>query len=208
MKRRDVYLLGITSMINDASSEGVYTLLPLLLKDPFLVGVVGGIFNGLAYMIKPLSGYLSDRWGRAKPLIAFGYVISSLARTLIAFLPKLLVPLAVIVDRIGKGIRDAPRDALLSLFPRRGWAFGLHRALDTTGAIIGVLLATTLISVLSLDTREAILYLGLLGFLALLPLLFIEEPRRHRINKNLRESIRESREELGFTFWITVMVGL
>jgi MFS family permease len=204
--KRNVYLLGITSFLNDASSEGVYALLPLYLKDPALVGLVGGLFNGLAYMIKPFSGYLSDRIGRTKPLIIFGYLFSATVRSFIALVSRAFVPLLVALDRIGKGIRDAPRDVLLATVKNRGWAFGLHRALDTSGAVLGTLLAATL--VYFLDIRLSILLLAFLGFLTLLPLLLVKDVKRRRTEDSLTTSLTESARELGTTALLALLLGL
>ena len=203
--KRNVYLLGITSFLNDASSEGVYSLLPLILKDPALIGLVGGIFNGLAYIIKPFSGYLSDRVGKAKPFIITGYLTSAVARSTVAFLSNLLIPIAIIFDRLGKGIRDAPRDILLAETEERGWAFGLHRALDTLGAVTGVALAVYLLSYLL--PRIAVLYLSVIGFLTLVPLLFVKEMNEKPKKDSIITSAREASEELGVLVWITLLTG-
>ena len=205
-KKKNVYLLGLTSFFNDASSEGVYSLLPLLLKDPAMVGVVGGIFNGLSYMIKPFSGYWADRAGKAKPFIIFGYALSALSRTLISVASKLLVPLLIVLDRIGKGIRDSPRDALLASVKDRGWAFGLHRALDTGGAVLGVILALVFSS--RLDVRSSILLLGLLGFATLLPLIFVEDEERKTAKKSFVGAVKLSLQELGTFSLVVLFLGM
>lgn len=152
---RSVWLIGFISLINDSASEMMYPLIPLylsgvLLAGPQVLGLIEGVAEALASLLKLASGVWADRSGRSKPWIIGGYGIAGLARPLIAFVgswPMLL--LLRVTDRIGKAVRAAPRDALLAASVRadqRGLAFGLHRALDNTGAVIGPLLAWLLMS--------------------------------------------------------------
>ena len=166
--------MGITSFINDMSSELIYVLLPYKVRNEALVGLLGGLFNGLGSVTKVLFGYLSDKWGKRKPQVILGYLVSSVSKTLIALSSVLLLPLWVVLDRVGKGIRDAPRDALLGKMKERGRAFGIHRAMDTLGALTGSLLALFLFSLLPLDL--ILLLAGLVSFLSLVPLFFLPEP--------------------------------
>ncbi len=175
-EKRTVYLLGLTSMINDASSEAIYAILPYYVNNPVLIGFFGGLFNGLGNALKIVFGYLSDRYARRKPLVATGYVVSAIAKTLMAVVHVSLLPLLIVLDRIGKGIRDSPRDAILSTIRARGFAFSVHRAMDTTGALLGVLMAYFLLSYVG-DYRFAMLVAGLLGFLTVVPLIFVPEPK-------------------------------
>ncbi len=205
-ERRNVYLLGLTSLLNDLSSEGIYSLLPLLLRDPYLVGVVGGVFNGLSHVVKPFSGYLSDRVGKSKPFVILGYLVSSIAKLSIAFLEGMKIVGSILLDRVGKGIRDAPRDVLLAQTKKRGWAFGIHRALDTTGALLGVLAALFLINFV--DVRTAILLLALVSFLAIVPLLFVVEKERKREEAGAVSTFRTTLSQLKGTILVTALVGL
>ncbi len=150
-----VVLLGVVSFLTDLSSEAIFAVLPL-----FLVGVLGasaltvGVMEGLADFaassLDLASGYLSDRTGRRKPLAVFGYGFSSFAKLILLFVKT--VPEVVVfrvVERLGKSIRGAPRDALLagvSPASRRGLAFGLHKAFDKAGAVIGPLVAYAILS--------------------------------------------------------------
>ena len=205
-EERNVYLLGLTSLLNDLSSEGIYSLLPLLLKDPSLVGIVGGTFNGLSHIVKPLSGYLSDRVGRSKPFVILGYFISSLSKLSIAFLDGMKIVVSVFFDRIGKGIRDAPRDVLLTQIKKRGWAFGLHRALDTTGALLGVLAATFLMEYV--DIRTAIILLALVSFLAIIPLFFVAEKERKVERFGAVKAFQTAFSQLKGTVIVSALIGL
>ena len=147
---RNVWLLGITSLLTDASSEMVAAVLPLyavyfLHVSPLAFGVVDALQQGGASLVKLASGWLSDRSQLHKPIAASGYLASTLSRFgLLIAGPSAgaLVPM-VALDRIGKGIRTAPRDAIISLSVNRGAlasAFGVHRALDTGGAMVGPVL--------------------------------------------------------------------
>jgi MFS family permease len=147
---RNVYALSAVSFFTDASSEMIYPLLPVFLTTVLgasagSLGVIEGAAETTAALLKLASGWWSDRVRRRKPLIAFGYGLASVARPLIAIAQTATHVLAIrLVDRVGKGIRGAPRDALIadSVDPSiRGKAFGFHRASDHAGAVVGPLLA-------------------------------------------------------------------
>ncbi len=188
MGRRTVYLLGLASLFNDMGSEAIYAVLPLYLGNTALVGLVGGLFNGLGNVLKVFFGHLSDRLGRRKELVVSGYALSAAAKTAMAVSPSDAVPLLVVVDRVGKGIRDSPRDAILAEMKRRGRAFGIHRAFDTTGALFGTLLAF-LLALSGWPYAEIILAAGLISFLSVFPLLLLPsmrvEPSRRRFLESL-----------------------
>lgn len=151
---RTVWLIGLLSLLNDSASEMLYPLIPLylasvLMAGPRALGIIEGIAEATASLLKLFSGVIVDRTQRSKPWIVFGYGLAGLGRPLIAFAsswPWLL--LIRFTDRVGKGLRSSPRDALLanSAGPeRRGLAFGLHRAMDNAGAVVGPLLAFALL---------------------------------------------------------------
>jgi MFS family permease len=152
---RTIILLGLTSLLTDVSSEMVYPLLPFFLVSslgatPAVLGLIEGVAESLASVLKVFSGYISDRLRRRKALAILGYSGSALGKILLYVAGSWGVVFAGrIVDRFGKGVRTAPRDALIvesSTAGQRGRAFGLHRAMDNTGAAIGVGLAIVLIS--------------------------------------------------------------
>jgi MFS family permease len=143
--------LGGVSLLTDASSEMIYPLLPAFLTGtlragPVFLGLVEGIAEAAASLLKIASGALADRSSRAKPLVVAGYGVSALARPCVALATAPLHVLAIrLVDRIGKGVRSAPRDALLAAAvepAQHGRAFGFHRAMDHAGAVVGPLLAS------------------------------------------------------------------
>ena len=147
---RNVWALGLTSFFTDISSEMVFNLLPLFLLNVIgvrtsLIGLIEGIAETTASLLKIFSGYLSDRLGKRKWLTTSGYGLSAVSKPLLYFANTWVWVLGVrFVDRVGKGIRTAPRDALIadSVTPEtRGLSFGLHRAADTAGAMLGMIIA-------------------------------------------------------------------
>src|SRR5512136_2071875 len=151
----NVLYLGLVSLFTDISSEMIYPLLPLFLTTvlgggPAFLGVIEGVAESTSSVLKLVSGIMSDRVRARKRLVLGGYGISALARPLIAIAST---PLAVLfirfADRVGKGVRTSPRDALIadSIDPSiRGKAFGFHRSMDHAGALIGPLVATLLLT--------------------------------------------------------------
>jgi MFS family permease len=160
--RGNVLWLSVASFLNDASSEMIYPLLPLFLTGTLgagaaFLGVIEGAAESASSLLKLASGWLADRTGRRKPLTVLGYSTAALARPLIALVTAAWQVLAIrLLDRVGKGLRTAPRDALLAeSIPEahRGAAFGLHRAADHSGAVAGPLLASGLLLALDGDMR-------------------------------------------------------
>lgn len=159
---RTVWALGLVSFFMDASSETIHALLPLFLTTTLgvsvaVVGLIDGVAEATAAIAKVFSGYVSDRTGKRKPLIFFGYGLAALTKPLFAIAGSpLIVFVARFADRIGKGLRGAPRDALVAdVTPPgiRGKAFGLRQAMDTTGAFVGPLLAIALMALFANDMR-------------------------------------------------------
>ena len=151
---RNVVILGFVSLLNDAASEMIYPLLPVFLTSvlgagPAALGMIEGIAESTASLLKLYSGYLSDRVKRRKGWVVAGYSLSNVIRPLIAFAGSWVQVLALrFSDRVGKGLRTSPRDAMIadSTPPEfRGMAYGFHRAMDHGGAIVGPLLATGLL---------------------------------------------------------------
>lgn len=183
---RGVVVLGFVSLLMDASSELVHALLPLFMvtvlgASTLVVGVIEGIAEATAMVVKVFSGYLSDLTRRRKPLVLLGYGLGALSKLAFPLAPSLgWVVGARVADRIGKGIRGAPRDALIAdLAPAdaRGASFGLRQALDTVGAIAGPLLALGAMAWFAGDFR-AVFWVAVLpaGLCVLLIVLGVEEP--------------------------------
>jgi len=152
---RNVFAISLVSLLNDASSEIIYPLLPIFLTASLgatarAIGVIEGLAESISSLLKLFAGYLSDRLGKRKSLVVSGYALASFARPLLAFANNWPQVLAIrMADRIGKGVRTAPRDAMIAdaVVPdKRGIAFGFHRAMDHAGAVIGPLLGYGLVA--------------------------------------------------------------
>ncbi len=164
---RTVLLLGLVSLFTDISSEMVYPLVPLFLTaklgaTPVVVGIIEGIAESLASLLKVFSGYYSDKWQKRKPLAIIGYSSAALGKVAL-FLATSWGGVLVgrVIDRFGKGIRTAPRDALIADSSRKGnlgSSYGLHKTLDSLGAVIGVLIAYYLFTVGDGNYSKAFLY--------------------------------------------------
>ncbi len=159
----NVFALSLVSLLNDTSSEIIYPLLPVFLfltlgASPFFIGLIEGFSESVASVLKLFSGYLSDRFHKRKLPVFLGYSLAAVVRPLLAFVTSWQQVLAVrMTDRIGKGIRGAPRDALLAAsVPRekRGLAFGFNRAADHLGAVIGPVVAFLLLSYIVADPES------------------------------------------------------
>lgn len=167
---RTIWALGFVSLFMDISSEMIHALLPLFLTTTLgasvlLVGIIDGVAESTAAISKVFSGYISDRIGRRKPLIVIGYALGALSKPFFALAsaPSLVLG-ARFADRIGKGLRGAPRDALVAdVTPPeiRGRAYGIRQALDTVGAFTGPVIAIVLMALLANDIR-AVFWLALI----------------------------------------------
>jgi len=187
MVSRAVVMLGLTSLFTDISSEMVATILPLYLLfdlhlSPAAFGVIDGLYQGAAALVRIVGGVAADRSRRHKEVAVIGYALSAVARLGLLVVGNVWTLLAgvVMVDRLGKGIRTAPRDALISFnTPKEelGTAFGVHRALDTAGAMIGPVVAFGLLTIAP-GAYDAVFVISLcaaligLGFLSL----FVQNP--------------------------------
>lgn len=208
-----VWALGFTSLFMDISSELIHGLLPLFLvvslgASPVVLGVVEGIAEATAYIARVFSGWLSDTLQRRKALAVAGYGLAAVTKPLFPIAGAVwLVALARFLDRIGKGIRGAPRDALVAdVTPptKRGAAFGLRQSLDTVGATIGPLLAIGLMVLLDDDIRAVLWFAVIPAVISVaILLLFVREPP-HAI-KGARVPIRiKEVAKLGRFYWLVV----
>jgi MFS family permease len=210
-----VWALGIVSLLMDLSSELVHALLPVYMTvvlgaSMVAVGLVEGIAEASASLIKVLSGAASDKLARRKPLVLLGYGLAMLSKPLFPLAGSVALVLgARFMDRIGKGIRGAPRDALIAdITPQglRGAAFGLRQALDTVGAILGPLAAIGLMLLLASDVR-AVLWFAVLPAVASVAVLvvWVREPARSGAPQ--RQVARASLREFDRRFWLIVTLG-
>jgi MFS family permease len=183
---RTVIALGLVSFFMDVSSETIHGLLPLFMTGTLgmsvaLVGLIDGVAESTAAISKVFSGYISDRMGKRKPLILLGYGLSAVTKPLFALASGAgLILAARFADRIGKGMRGAPRDALIAdVTPAeiRGRAFGLRQTMDTAGAFCGPLLAVVLMSLFAGDMRAVFWVAALPAFLAVVCVLLGVEDR-------------------------------
>lgn len=180
----NIIILGLASLLTDVSTEMVYPLLPLFLTQtlgasPAILGLIEGMAESVASLLRVFSGYLSDRLGRRKPLTIAGYAASTVGKVLLYAATAWTAVLGGrLVDRFGKGVRTAPRDALIadSSDPRRrGRAFGLHRAMDTAGSVIGVLLALLFLRGAPAQYRSIFLWSLIPAALAVLVLFAVKD---------------------------------
>lgn len=210
---RTIWLLGLVSFFNDAASELVYPLVPIylasvLMAGPKALGLIEGLAEATGSLLKLFAGVMSDRLGSTKRWVVGGYTIAAIARPLLAFTSIWPMVLALrFADRIGKGLRTAPRDALLALTVdegSRGLAFGLHRAMDNTGAVVGPLLAAWLLAE-QIPLKEVFLWSALGGVLAVSLALWIKEPSRNIEHPVQHFSWRVSALPLAFKRYLLVL---
>jgi len=208
-----VLVLAAVSFLTDASSEIIYPLLPIFLTTVLgtsaaAVGAIEGAAETTSALLKLASGWWSDRASRRKPLVVAGYALASLARPLVAVAQSAAQVLAIrLTDRVGKGIRGSPRDALIaeSVDPAiRGRAFGFHRAADHAGAVVGPLIAFALLRWEQLPLRTVFLFAALPGVLSVIVLVLgvRETPRHARAASATKKAGVPSLDvSLGRAFW-------
>jgi MFS family permease len=182
-----VWLLGWVSFFTDTASEMIYPLLPLFLTrvigaSAMSLGVIEGVAEAANSALKIVSGRLSDRWGAPKPLVLAGYALSSAVRPLIGFATSWTQVLSLrFIDRFGKGVRGAPRDAMLASFAQphqRGRVYGFHRAMDHAGAVLGPLLASAFLYVYPGEYRTLFTLTLVPGVVVMLVLWRVPDTRR------------------------------
>lgn len=212
-----IWMLGFVSMLMDISSEMVHSLLPMFMvgtlgASALAVGLIEGLAESTALIVKVFSGALSDYLGKRKGLAVFGYGLSALVKPMFAMANTTGMVLAArLMDRVGKGIRGAPRDALVAdLAPPevRGAAFGLRQSLDTVGAFLGPLVAVGLMLLWANDFRKIFWVALVPAVLAVALLLFgVREPEHQHEGKRTNPIRRENLVRLGSRYWWVVALG-
>ncbi|SJM91541.1 Major facilitator superfamily MFS_1 [Crenothrix polyspora] len=212
-----IWVLGFVSMLMDISSEMIHSLLPLFMvttlgTSVFAVGIIEGLAESIALIVKVFSGILSDHIGKRKNLAVFGYALGALTKPLFALASSSgMVLTARLLDRIGKGVRGAPRDALVAdITPPhlRGAAFGLRQSLDTVGAFLGPLLAVALMLLWANDFRAVFWVAVIPGVLAVILLFFgIQEPERSQSEQRINPIQRKNLHRLTTSYWWVVTIG-
>ncbi|EMM2249993.1 MFS transporter [Klebsiella oxytoca] len=214
---KGVWVLGGVSLLMDVSSEMIHSLLPLFMATTLgasviIIGIIEGVAEATALMLKVFSGVISDYVGKRKGLALLGYGLGALSKPLFAIAPTSgMVFSARMIDRIDKGIRGAPRDALVAdVTPPeiRGAAYGLRQALDTIGAFLGPLLAVALMFLWDNDFQSifwvaaipAVLSIALLGF-------GLKEPNTSVVQKRTNPLRRENLKKLSAAYWWVVAIG-
>jgi len=214
---RGVWVLGFVSLLMDVSSEMVHSLLPLFMvtvlgASALTVGVIEGIAESTALLVKIFSGVLSDYLGKRKGLAVLGYALGAFTKPVFAMASGVgMVLTARFLDRVGKGIRGAPRDALVAdITPPeiRGAAFGLRQSLDTVGAFVGPLLAVGLMLLWTNDFRAVFWVAVIPGLLAVALLSFgVHEPDRKELHHPVNPISRVNLQRLGSAYWWVVGIG-
>ena len=178
----NVVTIGVVSLLNDASSEIIYPLLPIFLATTLgasagAIGTIEGLAESISSLLKLFAGHLSDRLGKRKFLVVGGYALAALMRPLLAFAGNWQQVLAIrVADRVGKGVRTAPRDAMIAdtvRLEQRGLAFGFHRAMDHSGAVIGPLIGYLLVILFAGNFTRIFLIAAIPAFVAVLVAIFV-----------------------------------
>ena len=211
----NVFLLGTVSFLNDISSEMILPVLPFFIVSlgggGFVIGLVSGLRDGLASTLKVFSGWLSDRTGKRKPFIYSGYSISALFKFLLAFSKNWWhILIFASSERVGKGLRTAPRDAIVSqsMVGQEGRGFGIHRMMDTSGAVLGSVLAFFLFWYYGLSFKAIILFASFIAFFSLLPLPFVKERKEKASPASLKISLKNLPSSLKLFIFVAGIFSL
>lgn len=212
---RNIIIVGFVSLFTDLSSQMVFPLVPLFLTSilgagAWLVGLVEGAAETTASLLKVFSGYWSDKIQKRKPFVLTGYGLSTIAKPLFAFASSGFFVLSIrVFERIGKGIRNAPRDAIIAESTDesiRGKAYGFHRAMDGIGSIFGAIIAFTLLPILGF--RNIFLFAFIPGVIAVFLVLFIREKNRPKMYDNGKEiSLKISLTKLSSNLKLFILVS-
>ncbi len=211
--KKNVILLGGSSLLNDIASEMITPVLPFYITalggTGFAVGALSGLREGLASLFKIIGGWVSDRMGKRKPLVFAGYLISLISRFMLLLANTWQLVLGLVsFERIGK-IRDAPRDAMIASYGgHRGRNFGIHQMMDTLGGVIGITIILILFWKFELDFKLIVIIASLITVLSLVPLLFAQEKKDGKSDENIFQGLRHLNKELKYFVFIASVFTL
>jgi len=210
---RNIYLLGGSSFFNDIGSEMITPIIPFYITalggTGIAVGLISGLREGLASLLKVFGGWFSDKIGKRMPFVFFGYIFSVIFRLLLGFANSWQYILSFLsFERFGK-LRDAPRDALISQSAKKaGSVFGLHQAMDTAGGIIGTLIVIFLFWKLQLSIKSVIFIAAGISALSLVPLFFVKEHKTKRTKAGIFLEIKKLNPKLKYFIFVSSVFAL
>jgi len=215
---KNVVFLGLVSFLNDLSSEMIMPILPMFAKSlgasGLIIGIMGGLRDSISIstLLKILGGYFSDKFKKRKIFVVFGYLISSIFKLFLGLSTTWRQVLTFAsLERIGKGLRTAPRDAIISesLPKEKGKGFGIHRAMDTFGAILGSALAFVLFWHFDIGFNSIIFIASILAFFSLIPLCFVKERKKASQRKiSLKIGLKSLPKSLKFFIFVSSIFSL
>lgn len=211
--RKNINLLGASSLFNDIGSEMITPILPFFITalggTGLAIGLLSGLREGLSSIFKLLGGWLSDRLGKRMPFVFLGYLTSVIFRALLYLSTAWQFVIAFVsLERIGKA-RDAPRDAIITdSTDLRGRGFGIHQMMDTSGAIIGSIIVLIIFWAFNISFRNIIIIAAAISALSLLPLFFVKEPKTKAIRKSLFRGIKKMNKKLKYFIFVTSIFTL
>ncbi len=211
----NIILLGIVSFLNDLSSEMIMPILPMFITalggSGLVIGLIGGLRDSIASILKVFCGYFSDKTGKRKIFVFSGYLTSSFFKLFLAF-SKTWQHILIFagLERVGKGLRTAPRDAIIadSMPKERGKGFGIHRALDTFGAILGSIVVFLLFWFLGFGFNLIIFIAAIIALISLIPLHFVRERKKEPQKITLKISIKAFPQPLKLFIFISGIFAL
>jgi MFS family permease len=201
--KKNVILLGASSMFNDFSAEMITPVLPFYITAlggaGFAIGALSGLREGLASLFKIVGGWISDRTGKRKPLIFLGYLISLISRLLLLLANSWQWVIGFVsLERFGK-MRDAPRDAMIASYgSNRGRNFGIQQLLDNIGGILGIAAVIILFWKFNIDFKLIIVIASIIAILSIVPLFFVEEKKYSKDKESLIQGVREINKKLKY----------
>lgn len=211
--KKNIYLLGSSSMFNDISSEMITPILPFYVTalggTGLAVGALSGLREGLASLFKIFGGWISDRTGKRRPLVFVGYLVSLISRFFLLLANSWQLVLGLVsFERIGK-LRDAPRDAMITSYGgHRGRNFGIHQMMDTLGGVIGIIIILFLFWKFNMDFKIIIIIASSIAILSLIPLIFVKENKSVKSTKNIFQGIKQVNKKLKYFVFIASIFTL